>query len=274
MIKKHFKKQEISIKKQFESRRKLLIPFIEKYNAPVIVHSIHDKKIFHKIITEGKIKIPSNHNTPRKTPYIEQFLDIDNCIYYSLGFVYFSSYGWKYSLIFNLDQLKEIEYYNNSLNFKAARAVVDYWHDNDKQYLDKLEKENETTKAVFNRYYNEPFNGKLRCILEFWKIEKELFDYINNYPHKDKIMTLIKDTNKKFFIEYPKSKEDILENYTKEKAPEMISRKDNDLTKNPSFIGFHIHGKISKDTLKILKDKYNDKIIFDGKRIKKISEIK
>ena len=83
-------------------RKKLLSSFVDIYESPVIVHAVHDKNVFHKILVDGKLKLPKNHKSPQKAPYIEKLLKLDNCIYYSLGFVYFSSYKWKYNLLFDI----------------------------------------------------------------------------------------------------------------------------------------------------------------------------
>src|SRR3989344_2794200 len=180
----HFKKQEQSIKRQMKQRKELLTSFVKIHGNPVIVHAIHDKSVFHKILKQGKLKLPKAHDSSQKTPYMERFLGIDNCIYYSLGFVYFSSYRWKYNLIFDIKFLKNLVYYNNSINFQAARAIVNYWYEHDKNYLEKLANCNATTRAVIDRYYFEEYNGKIRTILEFWKIEKELFEFISKYKHE------------------------------------------------------------------------------------------
>ncbi len=57
-----------------------------------------------------------------------------------------------------------------------------------------------------------------------------------------------------------------------ELAPELLGKKENDLLKNPHFLGFFIGGKIPNDIKRILLKKYSDKILFDGKKIKKVSE--
>lgn len=269
----HFKKQEHSIKRQIEQRKQLLSTFVKIHGAPTIVHAVHDKAVFHKIIKEGKLKLPSEHGSPQKTPYIERFLGIDNCIYYSLGFVYFSSYKWKYNLLFDIRFLKDLTYYNNSLNFQAARAIVRYWHDHDYSYLERLANTNSTTRAVMDRYYHEEYNGKVRTVLEYWKIEKELFEFINNYHDKEELLKIIHSIEKKHLLNYPSSKKDALACYLEEKAPEMVGKKENNLLKNPYFLGFFIDGAIDKDTSAILKQKYPTKIIFDGKKIQKISDL-
>lgn len=269
-MKKHFKNQVKSIERQFNERRKLLRPFIKKYGKPVIVHSVQDVRIFKKILKDGKLKLPSKHNSPKKTPHMEKFLGIDNCIYYSLGFVYFSAYKWRYNLIFELDYLKNAIYYKNSLSFKIYRKIVDYWYENDRNYLEKLANVNSKTRDVINRYYYEEYEGKVRRILEFWKIEKELYNAIFEYPDKKRLIKIIKKTAKQCFIGYPLSKRHVKRILNLNKAPEIIGKKENDLLKNPDFLGFFIPGRIDKNTLKILREKYSGKIIFDGKKIRVI----
>lgn len=268
-----FKEQENSIRKQMNLRKRLLTKFVRLHKNPIIVHAVHDKSIFKKIIGGGKLKLPRTHSSPQKTPYMERFLGIDNCIYYSLGFVYFSSYKWKYNLIFDVKELRKLVYYNNSVNFQAARAVVDYWYAHDKDYLEKLANKNSITRAVIDRYYYEPYNGKVRKILEFWKIEKELYYSIVNYLNKNRLLALIKETEKKHSLKYPLSEKDALVCYLEEKAPEMVGKKENNLLRNNNFLGFFIDGEIENDVLKLLKEKYAEKILFDGKRIVKIKDL-
>lgn len=205
---------------------------------------------------------------------MERFLGIDNCVYYSLGFVYYSSYKWKYNLIFDIKFLKDLVYYNNSVNFQAARAVVNYWYENDIVYFEKFAKTNKVTREVTDRYLNEPYNGKVRRIFEFWKVEKELFESIEKYSNKKALLKIIKSTGKHHLLKFPASEKDALDCYLEEKAPEMIGKKENDLLKNPYFLGFFIPESIDSQTKKILKEKYSDKILFDGKKIKKISGLK
>lgn len=269
-IQRHFKKQENSIKKQMSVRKKLLKSFVKLYGDPTIVHSVHHKNVFHKILSDGKLDLPKKHGSPQKTPYMEKFLGIDNCIYYSLGFVYYSSYKWKYNLLFDMNFLKKLKYYNNSVNFQAAREVVNYWYEKDRLYFEKLRNANKNTRKVIDRYLNEPYNGKKRRILEFWKIEKEIFESIDSYKHKNKLVKIIKRVEKRHSLRYPKSKKDAFDCYLQERAPEMVGRKSNNLLKNSCFIGFFIPGKIDSKTNNLLKYKYKNKLLFDGKKLKRI----
>lgn len=272
-VAKHFKKQVASIKRQMKERKSLSLKFLKYHKHPIIVHSVHHENVFNKILEDGKLKIPRTHTSPKKTPYIERFLGIDNCIYYSLGFVYYSSYKWKYNLIFDIKFLKRLVYYNNSVNFQAARAIVNYWYENDFKYFEKFSNTNNVTKEVINRYLTESYNGKVRKILDFWKIEKELFEYIDSYKNKKELIKIIKDTGKKHLLKFPSSEKDAIDCYLEEKAPEMIGKRENNILKNPYFLGFFIYGKLEHKLRSILKEKYSDKILFDGKDIKKIKDI-
>ncbi|MEK6915879.1 MAG: hypothetical protein AABW89_05045 [Nanoarchaeota archaeon] len=273
MVSNPFKNQEPSVEKQMNERKKLMASFVNVHGSPIIVHAIHDKKVFHKVLTDGKLKLPNVHQSLRKAPYIEKLLRLDNCIYYSLGFVYFSSYYWKYNLIFDIKFLKELEYYNNSVNFQAVRNIVDYWYLKDREYLERLANTNEITRATINKYYNKDYKGEVRKFLEYWKIEKELFEFIENYSNEKVLFKIIRRVLKKHFLKYPGSEEDALGCYLQDKAPEIVGRKENDLLKNPYFLGFFISGKVEKDILSILRSNYSNKIIFDGEKVKKISDL-
>ena len=70
------------------------------------------------------------------------------------------------------------------------------------------------------------------------------------------------------------SKRDSKKSIYTELTPEIISLKDIDILTNKYFLGFYINREIPKDTQKILKEKYPNKIIFDGRKIKKVNELK
>lgn len=269
-----FKKQSPSIRQRFRERRKLLKPFIKLYKKPVLVHAVCDIKIFRKILKEGKIKIPSKHSSPKKTPYMEKILKTDNGIYYSLGFQYLTSYEWKYNFIFDLKFMKDLIYYKKGIHYKSYMIIVDYWYEHDRAYLEKLANTNKLTREVINTYYTKKYKGTVRKILEFWKIEKELYSFFKKYPHKKKLTKLIYENAKKVLLKYPASMKNAIQIYAEEYAPEMLGKKENNLLKNRHFLGFGIIGKIPRDIKKILKEKYPDKIIFDGKEIKSIEELK
>ena len=270
MIPNHFKKQKASLKLKFRERRKLLKPFVELYKNPVLVHAIYDINIFNKILKEGKIKLPSENSSPKKTPYMEKILGTDKGIYYSLGFQYFTSYDWKYNFIFDLEYIKKLIYYRKGIHYKSYLIIVDYWYENDKSYLEKLAEKNKLTRQVINTYYNKKYNGKTRRILEFWKIEKELYEFFDKYPNKKALMKLIHKMTRERLLKYPASKKDASKIWKEEYTPEMIGKKENNLLTNPFFLGFGIMGEVPKKVRCILKEKYPDKILFDGKKIKKL----
>ena len=272
MAQKCFKKEN-SIKQRFIDRTKLLKPFIELYGNPILVHAVDKKIIFKKILEEGKLKLPKKHSSPKKTPYMEKFLGIDNGIYYSVGFVYLTAYEWKYNFIFDISFLQNCKYYKNSVNYQCYKAVVNYWYEKDKEYLEKLADTNKQTREVVDKYYNEEYNGKKRMLFDFWKIEKYVFDFIEKYPYQKEIKKVIKKTEQKFIKNFPSSLRDAKKSYLTDRAPEVIGLKENNLLTNKYFLGFHINGKIPTDIKAILKKKYPNKIMFDGKKIKKISEL-
>lgn len=266
-------KEESTIKQRFVDRRRLLKPFIKKYNNPVLVHAINEKKIFKRIIEQGKLKLPNKHDSKKKTPYMENILGIGNGIYLSSGFVYLTAYGWKYNVIFDLNFLKDCTYYKNSVNFQCYKAVVDYWYENDNNYLEKLANKNKICREVVDKYYNEEYNGKKRELFDFWKIEKIVFEFITKYSKRKEIEKVIKKTAQRFLKKYPNSLKDAKTSYLTEKTPEIISLKEINLLTNKNFLGFYIDDKIPSDIKKILKDNYSDKILFDGKKIKKVGGV-
>lgn len=266
-----FKKGEkTSIAWRFKERKRLMKPFITKYHNPVIVHAIHNPKIFEKILKEGKLKLPRQHDSPKKCPYMEKFLGMDNSIYYSLGFVYSVAYDFKYNLIFDIEFLKDLIYYEQSVIYQCYKAVIDYLDENDYEYLQNLANTNKATQEVFFRYYNEKYKGEVKSLFDFWKIEKETFNAILNYPDRKKLVGIIDSKSKEYLIKYPKSINAAKKDYLTEKIPEIIGRKENNLLKNKHFLGFYIKDKIPKGILQILKEKYPNKIIFDGKSINKL----
>ncbi|MEK6926860.1 MAG: hypothetical protein AABX11_00360 [Nanoarchaeota archaeon] len=268
-----FKNQVKSLDKQFTQRWALSKLFVKKVGNPVLVHAVHDVKVFNRILEDGKIKLPKNHNSGKKTPYLERFLGTDNCIFYSLSFVYSVVYNWKFNLIFDIDFLKNTRYYKNSIGFRSYKGIIDYLYENDKPYLDKFAKITNKTKLIMYKYYHEKFEGKVRKMFEFWKVEKELYNFILEYPHKKKLFKIIKSFKKNLFMRYPYSKRDVLKYYLTSKSPEIISNVENDLLKNPYFIGFFIKGKIDRKTRDILKSKYSDKLLFDGKKFIKVGSM-
>ncbi|MBU0466273.1 MAG: hypothetical protein KJ718_01600 [Nanoarchaeota archaeon] len=268
-------KKDRSFEYRFKERQKLIAPFIQKYKSPVIVHAIDNTKTFKKIIGEGGLKTPKEHDGKKKTPYMEKFLGFDNRIFFSLGFFYTTAYDFKYCLIFSLDMLKNLEYYRKSISWQPYKKVVDFWHEKDPTYLERLARSSKVARGVINRYHNEEVNGKKRTILDFWKIEEELFRAIRKYKDFNKLNRLIKKTVKDLKLIYPDSKKDALKAINNYRGtPEILSNKSIELPNNKNFLGFYIKGKTSKRTLDLLKKEYPDKILFNGKKIKKIGDIK
>jgi hypothetical protein len=258
---------------RFEKRLTLMKPFISKYHNPIIVHAVHDLKTFKQILNDDKIKIPSKHSSRKKCLYMERLIGIDNAIYYSLGFVYSTAYDWKYSLIFDLDYVKKLIYYRNSVNYQCYKSVINYWYENDREYFDKFANFNSKTKEVIKKYLYEKYDGKVRMMFDFWKVEETTFNFIMKYPRKNKLLKIIKGIQKDILFKYPESKKIAKKDYLNDRIPEIVGKKDNNLLENPYFLGFYIVGKIPQEIKTIFKKRYSNKIFFDGNNIRKISDL-
>ena len=110
-------------------------------------------------------------------------------------------------------------------------------------------------------------------MFDFWKCEKEVSDLIKKYPKKRELIKIINEQHKKYITKYPNSKRIAMKDCFTEKAPEIISKKPV-LLNNKNFLGFYIDGKIPTKVKKNLMEKYGDKILFDGKRIESVGELK
>jgi hypothetical protein len=271
-MEKSFKKEfKGTLKEKFRLRKKLIKPFLKKYKEPVIVHATHNEKTFEKILKEGKIKLPKEHNTRKKCPYMEKLLKIDDSIYYSLGFIYSTSYNFKFNFLFRIGYLKYLKYYTGSVVYNCYKRVIDYWYNFDKEYLKKFENYNKITREVMNKYYYKEYNNKARCLFDFWKVEKILFNFIKRYQNKKKIEEIINKAKKEKFIKFPNSLKSAKKDCLIERAPEIIGNTNNDLLYNRFFLGFYIYKKIPKKIMKTLKEKYPNKLLYDGKKIKRIT---
>ena len=273
-MKQKFKKgDKISIEKRFKDRDKLMRSFIKIYKNPVLVHATPVNKLFKKILIEGKLRVPEIKDKQIEHSYIERMLGIYPCIFLSLGFMYATAYEFKYSFIFDLNYLKKADYYKNSISYQAYKAVVKYWDENEPSYLEKLAKKNKICREVVNKFYNEEYQGKKKAMFDFWKVEKETFELIQKYPKKKVLLNLIKKNVKDRYIPYPASMKVANEDCFSDNSPEVIIMKDINLLKDKFFLGFYIMGDIPKDIISLLLRDYPDKILFDGKKIRKIGEL-
>jgi len=132
---KNIYRKETNQEYRFKERIRTNKFFIDLYGKPILAHAVNNPKTFLKIIKDGKIKIPSEHKMPKKTPYMEKFMNIDNCIYFSLGFVYTTSFGYKYNFVFGIDKLEDFEYYSHSVIHQCYLAVANYLYKNDLDYF-------------------------------------------------------------------------------------------------------------------------------------------
>lgn len=266
-----FKKGDnMTIEQILSLHHSLLRKFIEIYGKFVLVHSTTNEESFKQILKQAKIKLPSQHKGSKKEPYIEKLIGAENYIYYSLGFPYATRYKFKYSLLFSLDYLKELDYYKKPFIFTCCREIANYWDRNDPEELQKLAKKNKTCEKVIFDYYNKKRNGRVKVYFEFWKIEKELTDSIRNYKDKKKLFTIIEKTRKRLLVKYPYSKANAKTQAFSGRMQEIMGKKQADLKTNPYFLGFYISGNIPLNIQFILKKDYGGKLLFDGKKIKEI----
>jgi hypothetical protein len=267
MKKDHFKKDNYDFKAQIKERHRLQKILLKKYGKPILVHSTPLKKNFVQILKEGKLKLPFDLGAEKKCPYMEKAIGLDNCIYLSLGFPYATRYRFKYSLIFDLGFLKELEYYNSNPAWNTYKKIVDYIYSKSPEYFEELKKKNKVCKEIADRYLYDPNNGKVRSFIDYWRDEKNLFEWIKNYPKQRMIKKIIKETGPSCILKFPSSAKHAKEKYMTRDTLEVISRKEIRLN-SKYFLGFYIVGDIPKDIKKLLEKKYKGKILFDGEKIK------
>src|SRR3989344_319012 len=265
---------KISSKERFSKRFQLLKPLVKRYHNPVIVHAVESSKILYKILNDGKLKLPKNHGSRKNCLYMETLLDIDNSIFLSLGFVYSTAYGFKYNLMFDLDILKQAIFYRRSLIGRCSKEIVRYWIRNDPEYLEKLSLVNKKCAKVLHNYFHKEYNGKVKEVFEFWKIEKEFFHHLDAYPKKKILLQIIKKVEQDLFTKYPNSMRLARTYCFTTKVPEIICQKEIELRDTPSFLGFYFTGSPPQKIKKILHRYYSSKIFYDGRSIRQISELK
>jgi len=194
-------------------------------------------------------------------------LGIDNSIFLSLGFVYYVDYKLKYNLIFDIDLLREADFYKRPLPFKCYRKIVDYWYKEDKKYLNKVMKSSKKVGEIIGYYIEQVKSGAKVRPLRYWEAEKEFYEAIMRYPKRNKLIRKAKEMKKELLLKWPYSKRNARMKYLKNDCPEIIYHKSINLLEHPAFLGFFIEGKISKQMRAILEKKYKGKILFDGKKM-------
>ena len=270
MKKEFYEFKQASFQEREKERNKISKMFVKKYGDPALFHAVDKKENFIKILNEGKIKLPKEHKQQKKFPYMENILKVDNSIFLSLGPVYYIDYGLKNSLIFDIELLKESEFYKRPLPFKCYRKIVDYWYENDKAYLNNVMRSSEKLNNIIGYYIDQvESNAKVRP-LRYWQAEKEFYDAIMKYPKKDKLIKMAKKMQESLLIKWPYSKRTARQKYLRNDCPEIIYPKNINLLERPSFLGFFIAGKIPREIKDILKKKYKGKILFDGRSIEVI----
>jgi hypothetical protein len=268
--KKFYNVKQPSFEQREKERNRISEIFVREYGEPVLAHAVDRKESFVKILKQGELKIPKDHNSPKKFLYMERLLGIENSIFLSLGFVYFIDYQLKYNLIFNLDLLKNSDFYKRPLPFKCYRKIIDDWYKKDRKYLNRIMKSSKKMREIIGSYIKlVESNTKVRP-LRYWEYEKGFYEAIMKYPKKNKLIRKAKRMQKELLVGWPYSKRSSKKRYLKNDSPEILYHKSIGLLEHPSFMGFFIAGKISKDVQAILKKKYKGKILFDGKKIEVI----
>lgn len=259
-----FDEEVDSIEERFKERHRLAQLTIEELGESAIVHSVKDPAIFTAILTDGCLKLPHKNTLDKKTTLMEKMLGLDNCIYLSAGYVYATSFNWKYNLLFSVDIIKEMTYYAHSINYQAYVKIINYWTTKDKPYIKKLLEHNNQCRTIIKEHVeqNKP--------LAFWKIEETLDTFIKDYPYQEQIQKIFSELKSTLLKKTTEAKKDAKTIHQEERSPEIISFKKIQLEKNPYFIGFYIKGDIAEDITNILKKKYPGKILFDGNTFKKI----
>jgi hypothetical protein len=266
MMVRPFKKDNYNFDEQIKERHRIQRIFLKYYGKPVLVHSTPLKKNFLRILDDKKLILPLDHVIEKKCPYMEKVIGIDNCIYFSLGFPYAVRYKFKYSLIFDLDLLKELKYYSGIPVWSIYKRIVDFIYEENPEYLNNLKSKSKICQEVVERYLYKIQDEKTRVFFDFWRDEKNIFEWVMNYPKQKNIKKIIREVSSEYLVKYPKSikfsKEQSLSKYN----PEILSKKPICLD-SKYFLGFYIDGEIPKDVMSVLRERFEGKILFDGKRI-------
>lgn len=269
-MKEKFKQNKSNYKKLIKKNKNLTKNFIDLYGKPVLIHSTHGKEAFLKIIKEGRLRTPKNHNFIKKNQYMEKILGIDNGLYYGSGFSYATDFNFKYTFLFDLDYINECSYFDGSLLYRCWREIARFWDANDLDYFMKLRNYNKATREVVDEFYKRKAKGKTKVWFTFFKIEDILIKFFNEYPRKKELVDIILNQKKKLEVKYPQSKVLAAQAGLEGRAPETICFNDHNLLKSKYFLGFYIKGSVPSDVKKILRDKYQSKILFNGKNIEVI----
>jgi hypothetical protein len=260
-----FKQSEI-----LNERVAIMKPLIKKYGHPMIVHAIENPISFQKIIKEGRLRLPNDHGVRKKSPLMEKFLGVDNSIFLSVGFDYWAHYNFKFNLIFDWEILKESDYYKRPLPLKCYTDIAIWLYKNDIDSLQRLKNKNKTCKEVVNKFIWSLHSDSFKTFFEFWKIEEDVYDLILKHPKKKELFMIAKKRKGKLLRKYPYSKVLAKKAWKTYHFPEIIHAEEINLMDSPYFLGFFIDDKIPKDVEKILSDKFPEKIIFDGKKIRSL----
>lgn len=264
-----FDNEVVSVEDRFKERQRLAKVFIDEFGDSVIVHSVNDSNDFKSILIDACLKLPLDHSLDKKTSLMERMLGFDNCIYFSAGFVYATSFNWKFNLIFSVDFVKDLTYYSHSINYQSYVKIVQYWYSIDKEYFNKLLGFNSLSNEVITKHF-DGFSGLKTNALDFWKIEEVLDTFIKEYSDQEAIQKIFSDRKKELFMDFAVAKKDANFIHFEERAPEILSFKEVNLLNNKYFLGFYVKGVVPEDILLLLKEKFEGKFLFDGDSFQKL----
>lgn len=239
-----------------------------KFSSPVITHAVLDKKIFLKIIKESKIKIPSETKQIRENKFLESFFKIKDCVYFSAGWEYNSTYHhWPFAFIFKANILKEKEFetFKTFIISQGWMNVLRYWKDYDLDYLRSLSEYSQNAKKQVKIFLK-------RDACSYWVFENELSIFLDSYKDKKKIFNVLKKFKESNVVKNSNASSYVKQHFFDEDSKrrmEIVSHKRVSLD-SKNFLGFYIRGQIPKDIKAILQNEYKGKILFNGKEIKVI----
>ncbi len=236
-----------------------------KFSEKVITHAVFNKKTFFKIVNDFKIKIPSENKQIKGGKYLESFFGIKDCVYFSAGWEYNSTYHhWPFAFIFKTDILKEknLETFKTFIISQAWMNVLRYWRDYDLDYLKSLSEYSQSAKKQVKIFFKND-----AC--SYWLFENELSIFLDNYKEKKKIFKILKNFKESNVIKNSRASSYLKQHFFDEdkvRRMEVVSHKSVSLD-SKNFLGFYIKGSIPMDFKKIIKNKFRGKIIFDGNKI-------
>ena len=112
------------------------------------------------------------------------------------------------------------------------------------------------------------------------KLAKAGYKFVDMHLHSKhspdcntNINEIVEIANKKY-VPYPSSRRIAMKDCFEDAVPEIIVKEDISLFDNENFLGFYIRGEVPKDIKSWLLKRYSGKILFDGKKIKLVRNLR